>query len=378
MRSWIEARLIALHGVTASQKFRNFAQRFVLTRPIARRRARQLFDLCAGFVYSQVLLACVRLRVFEILADGAQGVDTLAPRLALSTEATRRLLDAAVALKLLLRTRQGSYALGPLGAAMVDNAAVAAMIEHHALFYADLCDPVAMLRNAAKPADLAGYWAYANNRAPEALTTDQVRAYSALMTSSQPLIADEVLDAYPLQKHRRLLDVGGGEGAFVCAVARRIAHLQLELFDLPAVAELGKKRIAALGLSERVDVHAGSFLHDELPQGADIVSLVRVLHDHDDDTVRAILRAVRRALPPQGVVLIAEPMAGSADTRAMADAYFGFYLLAMGHGRARTVEHLGDLLQECGFTRGRRFRTHLPIQTQVLVASPSAQRGDGA
>ena len=46
-------------------------RRFPLTRPIARRRARELFDLCAGFVYSQVLLACVRLRLFEILAEGA-------------------------------------------------------------------------------------------------------------------------------------------------------------------------------------------------------------------------------------------------------------------------------------------------------------------
>ena len=65
----------------ASPGFQRTAAAFPLTRPIARRRARALFDLCAGFVYSQVLLACVRLRLFDILAEGPQTVAALSVRL---------------------------------------------------------------------------------------------------------------------------------------------------------------------------------------------------------------------------------------------------------------------------------------------------------
>ncbi|MEN0075545.1 MAG: methyltransferase, partial [Paracraurococcus sp.] len=58
-------------GLVADPRFRRWAARFPLTRPVARRRTRALFDLCAGFVYSQVLLACVRLRLCELLrAEG--------------------------------------------------------------------------------------------------------------------------------------------------------------------------------------------------------------------------------------------------------------------------------------------------------------------
>ena len=57
------------------------------------------------------------------------------------------------------------------------------------------------------------------------------------MTASQPLVADEILDAYPLSRHRCLLDVGGGEGAFVTRAAERTPALRCILFDLPAVAD---------------------------------------------------------------------------------------------------------------------------------------------
>src|SRR5436190_19654607 len=83
-----------------SARFQRFAASFWLTRPIARRRTRELFDVCAGFVYSQILFACVRLRLFEILAEGPQTVGVLARRLRLPREGTERLLRAAASLRL--------------------------------------------------------------------------------------------------------------------------------------------------------------------------------------------------------------------------------------------------------------------------------------
>lgn len=357
-------------GLMSNPRFRRWAAAFPLTRPIARRRALALFDLCAGFVYSQVLLACVRLRVFDILAEGPQGVDALTRRLTLSRDATLRLLDAAVSLRLVARRPGGRYALGALGATLVGNEALQSMIEHHSMLYNDLRFPVELLRMQVRQGELAQYWPYAQSDQPDQLEAQNVARYSTLMTASQPLIADEVLDAYPIGKHRCLLDVGGGEGAFIAAAGARAPGLRLMLFDLPAVAGRAQARLAELGLADRTSVHPGSFLSDSLPEGADAVSLVRVLHDHDDDTVLTILAAVRRAIPDHGVLLIAEPMSGTRGAEAVADAYFAFYLLAMGSGRTRTPERLGELLHQSGFERGRLIDTRLPLQTRLLVARP--------
>ena len=265
-----------------SPSFRRWAARFPPTRGIARRRAGQVFDLVAGFVYSQVLVACVRLHLFEILAAGPQTLDALASRLGLPADAAERLLSAAVSLRLVER-RGAMFGLGALGAPIVGNAAVAAMVEHHALLYADLADPVALLRGDTGTGRLSRYWSYAASADPATADAQQVASYSTLMSASQPLVAGEILAAVPLHRCACLLDVGGGEGTFLLEAARRTPGLRVVLFDLPAVAERARQRFAAQGIAARSDALGGSFFDGELPRGADAATLIRVLHDHDDD-----------------------------------------------------------------------------------------------
>jgi demethylspheroidene O-methyltransferase len=341
------------------------------TRPVVRKQAGELFDLMAGFVYTQVLLSCVRLQLFDLLARGPLPVARIAAATGLELAMAQRLCAAAAALELLDLRADGAYALGRLGAPLVGNAALHAMIEHHATLYADLADPVALLRGTSQPA-MAGYWPYAAVDAPPAarqtLSAERVAEYSRLMSASQPLVAQEVLAAYAFHPHRCLLDVGGGEGRFLAAVAAQAPQLQLMLFDLPGVASRAQNQLAAAGLGDRTQVHGGDFFQDELPRGADIVSLIRVAFDHPDDRVLRLLRAARRALPDDGTLLLAEPMAGVAGAEAMGDAYFGFYLLAMGHGRPRTAQELGALLEAAGFGDVQQRRLNLPLQTGLLVA----------
>lgn len=352
----------------ASPRFREWATAFPLTRPLARRRARQLFDLCAGFVYSQVLLACVRVRLFDVLAEGPRTADDLAPRLGLPPEGADRLLRAAAALRLVAPRGGGRWGLGPLGAPLVGDAGIAAMVDHHAMLYADLADPLALLRDPALPTRLSGYWPYAESARPADLPADAVAAYSRLMAASQPMVAAEAVAAYPFARHRHVVDVGGGEGAFLEAVARAAPRLRLTLFDLPPVAERARLRFEGAGLSDRARVVGGDFHTDPLPACADLMTFVRVLHDHDDGPVLALLRAARRALPEDGTLLIVEPMAGVPGAEAMGDAYFGFYLLAMRRGRPRTPDELADLVRRAGFAEVRPLATRTPMLAGLMVA----------
>jgi demethylspheroidene O-methyltransferase len=283
----------------------------------------------------------------------------------------QRLLSAAESLRLVTRRRDGRYGLGALGSAMVGNAAVAAMVEHHGALYADLGDPVALLRGQPGAGALAAHWAYAGCGDPAGLQPEKVTAYSALMAASNSLVADEILDAYPVGRHRRLLDVGGGDGSFLAAVARRHPALELVLFDLPAVADQARQRFARESIADRATATGGSFLHDPLPGAADLVTLVRVIHDHDDAEALAILERVHSALVPGGSLLLAEPMAGTPGAEPVG-AYFGFYLLAMGSGRPRTASELTALLHEAGFVRVRQLSTRMPLQSGALVARRDA------
>jgi demethylspheroidene O-methyltransferase len=349
-------------------RFQRWAAAFPLTRRTARRRARALFDLCAGFVYSQILYACVRLKLFELLATGPQSAASIAQALNLTPESAELLLEAAVSLELADRRLGGRFGLGSLGAALVGNPAVGAMVEHHRLLYSDLDDPVGLLRGERGKTQLAKYWAYADSKTPAQLSQARTADYTDLMANSQPLVAGEILDAYSLNAHRCLLDVGGGDGSFLIEAARRHPQLELILFDLPAVARQARERFERSGIAARACVVGGDFQIDALPAGADVVSLVRVVHDHDDAAAQALLRSVHCALAPQGIVLLAEPMLGTAGAETVGHAYFSFYLLAMGNGRPRSPEQLKLMLMRAGFGQPRVVPTRQPLQTCLIVA----------
>jgi demethylspheroidene O-methyltransferase len=355
-------------SLLASAAFQRWAAAFPLTRPIARKRAAELFDLCAGFVYSQTLAACVQLDLFEALRAGPGDVATLASHAAMSDDAMTSLCEAASALQLLERRGAARYGLGPLGAALLGNPGIAAMVRHHVALYADLGDPVALLRGQDHERRLAHYWPYALDQSGATLTRDSVASYTALMAASQPMIADVVLAAYPLSGHRCLLDVGGGDGSFLAAAARQAPRLALKLFDLPEVAAIARERLGKAGLADRVTITPGSFYSDPLPTGADVISLIRVVHDHDDEAVAQLLAKVRAALPENGVLLLGEPMRDAAKGADGVSAYFEIYLRAMGQGRPRSAQRLRELLNVAGFSQVRVLRTRIPLIASVIVA----------
>lgn len=326
-----------------------------------------MFDLCAGAVYGQVLVACVELRLFELLAEGPLSAGDLAERLQLPRDSADRLLGAAVALKLLQRRGPDRFGLGLLGAASLGNPGIAAMVAHGAVLYRDLADPVALLRRGRGGTGLSRFWPYAaGDTSPE---REAVEPYTRLMAASQPLVAEEVLDGYPFGRHQSVLDVGGGDGTFLAALARRVPELKLVLFDLPAVAALSRERFARDGLAARATALGGSFLQDPLPRGSDIATLIRVIHDHDDEAASTILRAVHAALPPGGTLVVAEPMSGASGADRMGDAYFAFYLMAMGTGRVRNPAQLEALLRGAGFVSVRSVRTSIPLMVGIIVGS---------
>ena len=366
----IDRLYAARDRLLANPEFQRWAAAFPLTRGIARRRASAIFDLTAGFVYSQILSACVQLRLLEQLRDGPLTAQTLAPKLALDTDAATTLLKAAAAIGL-VATRgtddsgDSRYGLGMDGAALLGNPGALAMIAHHDRFYADLADPVALLRGEGAT-QLAQFWPYAGN----ARGNDDCgsRAYTRLMSASQSLVSSDILDAYDFSRHRHLLDLGGGDGTFLAAALARSPSLQGTVLDLPSVAVQAEARFAAEGFAARATAAGGDLWHAVLPGGADVVSLVRVLHDHDDARVASLLKRVIDVLPRDGVLVIAEPMVADAATHRVGHAYFGFYLRAMGSGRARTLDEYRRALLAAGACTITHVKTRRPLLCSLLVA----------
>ena len=349
----------------ANPKFQSLASRLPLARGIARRDGAALFDLVQGFVQSQVLMALVELGVLRRLYDhGAQDAEALGRACGLAPDRMAHLLQAGAALGLLRRRRDGRFGLARRGAALLGVPGLEAMIRHHRAFYADMADPVALLRGEGET-ELARFWPYVFGAGGE-IAPEVAERYSGLMAQSQGLVAEDVLRMVRMRGVRCLMDVGGGSGAFLAAVARAYPRLDLRLFDLPEVMPEAARRLGAAGLSERVELRAGSFREVALPEGADAISLVRVLYDHADDTVADLLAKCFAALPPGGRLIVAEPMSGGARPERAGDVYFSFYTMAMGTGCVRSAARVAEMCRAAGFAQVATPRAPRPYITGAL------------
>ena len=355
-----------LNRLVASRKFQSWASRFALTRGRARKDGQQLFDIVQGFVQSQVLLALVELQVFERLRGGPMTAEQLGHASGIAADRMHILLQAGAALGLLKARRGGVFSLARQGAALMGVPGLQDMIRHHRSFYRDLEDPVALLRGPEQT-ELSQFWPYVFGL-QGAVPDDIARTYSNLMTQSQAIVAEDTLRQVSFRGIKRLMDVGGGTGAFLSAVARSQPDLQLDLFDLAPVVSAGREALEEQGLNHRIVVHGGSFRDDPLPTGADAISLVRVLYDHADSTVQSLLAKVYATLPVGGRLIISEPMGGGVRPDRSTDVYFAFYTMAMQTGRTRSQAEIAAFCQDAGFSNIRTPRSRRPFVTSVVEA----------
>ncbi|MEL7188174.1 MAG: methyltransferase [Pseudomonadota bacterium] len=351
-------------------RFQYWCARIPGLRRIAKARAGAMFDLVVGFSYYQVLRAVVDAELLPVLREGPLTAADIAPRLGLSEAATLTLLRAARSVMLSEEVLDDQWMLGEQGAVLVDDAGTQAMVRHHRLLYADGADPLAMLKADRKePTQLSQFWTYAGALRGTAERGAETQEYSELMATSQNFVANEVLAAFKFPQTGKHLDVGGGHGAFIRRVGAQYPNLQFGLFDLPQVVESGAVAAGeALG-ADRVTPHPGNFFEDPIPHGYDLISLVRILHDHDDEPAQALLTNIRKSLAPGARLMIAEPMAQVPGAEAMGEAFFGLYLWAMGSGRPRSEVEITKMLQIAGFRQIRPVATAQPVIASIIVAS---------
>lgn len=326
---------------------------------------RQILDLLRGYRPAQLLIACTELGVFEALAAGPASAAELGTRLGLRPEVLARLLNAAVALGLLEQT-DGRYTNAPLAAACLSVEGpffVGNLVRREGAFYQRWGYLTEAVRSGRHPEE---------NRRDEDQTgwvrTFERALYDAARTTA-PLIAELLGPLLPTHAVPRVIDVGGGHGAYSIALAQRYPALTATIFELPAVVPVAQEFVAAAGLAARVAVQTGDFKRDELGTGYDLALLFGVLVSETPEGAMVLLRKVRAALSPGGAVVIRgfylnPDRAGPLDA-TLFDLHM---LLSTDAGAAHTSDEIAAWLAAAGFAPAKASIASEPEPIHLLVA----------
>ena len=170
-----------------------------------------------------------------------------------------------------------------------------------------------------------------------------------------------VAAAYDFSKFGTLVDVGGATGHLLTTVLERYPRLRGVLFDLAHVERDAKEMISSRGMSDRISIRTGSFF-DGVPPGGDAYLLSHVIHDWSEDQCLKILGNCRKALKPDGKVLIVEMVLPSGNVMHPGKILDMIMLVGPG-GQERTEEEYRALLDKADL----RLTRVVPTESAVSV-----------
>ncbi|MGE5487538.1 MAG: methyltransferase [bacterium] len=301
----------------------------------------ELLNTIRAFQESRALLTAIEFDLFTYIAGGATAAQ-VAARITADPRATEMLLDALTAMEV-LEKRGGVYRNSPLAAEQLTGDARMALMHQVHLWrrWSTLTECVRKGTSVTRD---------------EPRTPDSTEAFIAAMHRNATTRAPEVVKVVDASKVRRMLDVGGGSGAYSIAFARANPELEAELLDLPTVVPIASRHIAAAGLEGRVRLRSGDLKRDDFGSGFDLVLLSAICHMLSVDENRNLLARCAGALRHGGRIVIQDFVLDPDKTSPRFAALFSLNMLVgTERGASYSEPEYRAWLQEAGMREVTRI-----------------------
>jgi len=353
-----DASTLRAEALDHRQKYR----RAMAARAAAGMLPEEVDGLFRAFQPSRTLLTSVELDVFSAIAAAGEAGATardVARRTRASERGIEPLLHALVSLGLLTKV-DGCFHNGPvandcLRAGAPHDARAALM---HTVHLWDRWGALTECIREGEPAEKTSM---------VARDSGWTEAFIAAMHRSAMARAPVVVAALDLSRVRRVLDLGGGSGAYATAFVRAKPDLVATVFDLPNVTPLTRRYVDASGVGDRVRMVDGDLHTDAYGDGFDLVFVSAICHMNGPEENRAMFRKIRDALVPGGQIVVQDFVLDDDKTGPRTGALFALNMLVgTRHGSAYSGAEYRSWLGETGFESARMIP--LPGPTDLVVA----------
>ncbi len=318
-----------------------------------------LYDRIRAFQESRVILTALELDVFTAAGEGGSA-EEIAAKLGTDVRATGMFLNALTAIGLLVK-QDSVYRNTPVSArffsaASPDNVRQALLhIAHLWSRWSNLTDCVRS-GTAVTP------------QPSGAAECDWTEAFIAAMHRNATERAPLVIRTVDTTGIGRMLDVGGGSGAYSIAFAQATPGLMSEIVDLAAVAPIAQRYIGKAGVADRVSVRVGDLRSDPFGRDYDMVFVSAICHMLSPEENRDLLSRCHAALAAGGRIVIQDFILEPGKTAPRVAALFALNMLVGTRaGSSYSEPEYSGWLKDAGFRDIHQVR--LPGPASLMIAA---------
>ncbi len=316
----------------------------------------EVTETIRAFWSSRAVLSAIELDVFTAVGSGASAAE-VAKKIQADARATEMLLNALVALKMLQKSG-GKFENTPMSrrfftAGSPDNARPAQ------LHIANLWKRWSTLTEAVR----------AGTRVAERGRSEEwTGSFIAAMDHNARGRAEAMVKAAGVNGARRMLDLGGGSGAYSIAFAKAAPELRGIIIDLPDVLPITREHLQRAGVADRISTRAGDMLQAELGRDYDLALLSAICHMFSPEENQKLLARIHGALAPKGRVVIQDFVLEAEKTAPKFGALFALNMLVGTQAGASYSEpEYTDWLRAAGFREIKRVRMPGPSGLMIGV-----------
>ena len=295
-----------------------------------------------SFMKSRVILSAAELDFFSKLDDNFVSAKELAEMSGLDERATTRVLDCLVTFGL-LEKENNRYRTAEKGAHLssLNRKSALPMIKHMNDIWNNWSRLTDVIRKGTNP--------YLKPVVDSESREDR-NAFIGAMHVAARRISSKIAGAYDLSSFKKLLDIGGGSGAYTIAFLEKNPQLNAVIFDLKSVIPISKEKVRENNFQDRVHFVAGDFYVDDLPSGCDIALLSAIIHQNSPQQNVELYRKIYHALDPGGTLIIRDHIMDESRTNPPAGALFALNMLVNTQaGDTYTFGEVKDTLKTAGF-----------------------------
>ncbi len=276
-----------------------------------------ILAMATAFQQSRVLLTAYELGIFTVLNEEERRSEEVAAAVDADARATDRLMNALVAMGLLVKQGERFRNTPGTAASLVKGKpgymANLGHTNHLWDTWSGLTDAVRRGRGAVGAASGRG--------------SDWLRPFIAAMHWRARRVAPDVVGMLDLDRVGRVLDIGGGSGAYAMAFARARRGITAVVFDLPAVVPLTHAYVQEEGLSAEIETATGDYLRDDLPGGFDLVFMSAVIHSNSAAQNRGLVKKAAAALNDGGQLVVQDFLMKEDRSGPLQPALFALNML---------------------------------------------------